>query len=434
MFLVDRLRGMQDVLPPESDFYSKIELLMRSRAEFYGFSLIRTPVLEFTELFNRSAGDSSDIVQKEMYTFNDKSGRSVTLRPEFTAGVLRAIVNGLSGSAVYPLKIMYFGPCYRYERPQTGRYREFYQFGVEIFGAPSVLADLELICLANDIFNKLELKNVNLEINAIGCASCRQNYLDAVKNFFASIKDDLCETCKLRLSTNPLRIFDCKNLECKKLFDNAPHTVDFICNNCLSEFENLKRFLEINKIRYIVNTRIVRGLDYYTKFVFEFIVNFDGSDLTVCGGGRYDNLSASLGGPDLPATGFGIGFERIVKLLQKTNGDVKINKKNKVYIAYMCENTKFITVDIVSKLRSLGIQCDFDVVGRSVKSQMKYANKTGYDFVAVIGENELKNNNINLKNMLSGTEISFNLDNFHNDVYNYFNKNCDNSELDISNF
>lgn len=433
MFLVDRLRGMQDVLPPESDFYSKIELLMRSRAEFYGFSLIRTPVLEFTELFNRSAGDFSDIVQKEMYTFNDKSGRSVTLRPEFTAGVLRAIVNGLSGSVVYPLKIMYFGPCYRYERPQTGRYREFYQFGVEIFGAPSVLADLELICLANDIFNKLGLKNFNLEINAIGCVNCRKNYLNAVKEFFVGIKDKLCETCKNRLNINPMRIFDCKNSECKILFKNAPHTVDFVCAECLKEFEDLKRLLEINNINYVVNTRIVRGLDYYTKFVFEFVVNFDGSDLTVCGGGRYDNLSASLGGPDLPATGFGIGFERIVKLLQKTNNSIKINKKNKVYIAYMCENAKFIAVDIVSKLRSLGIQCDFDVVGRSVKSQMKYANKMNYDFVAVIGENELKNNRINLKNMFNGTEVSFNLDNFHSDVYNYLKKNCNNSELGISN-
>ena len=419
MFLVDRLRGMQDILPPESDFYSKVELIMRSCAEFRGFSLIRTPILEFTELFDRSAGDSSDIVQKEMYTFKDKSGRSVTLRPEFTAGVLRAVVNGLSGSTVYPLKLMYFGPCYRYERPQTGRYREFFQFGVEIFGATSVLADLELICLANDIFNKLELKNINLEINAIGCSQCRENYLNSVKNFFVNISNKLCETCKNRLNINPMRIFDCKNPDCKKLFNNAPHTINYICNNCSKEFEELKKLLEINNIKYKINTRIVRGLDYYTKFVFEFAVNFDNNNLTVCGGGRYDNLSSSLGGPDLPATGFGIGFERIVNLLKKTNSCVKNNKEIKIYIAYMCENAKFIAADIVSKLRNLGIKCDLDIMSRSIKSQMKYANKMNYDFAVVIGNDELNKKILNLKNMSDGTETSFNLDNFHNDIYNY---------------
>ncbi len=433
MFLVDRLRGMQDILPPESNFYSKIELLMRSRAEFYGFSLIRIPILEFTELFNRSAGDSSDVVQKEMYTFNDKSGRSVTLRPEFTAGVLRAVVNGLSGNAVYPLKIMYFGPCYRYERPQAGRYREFYQFGVEIFGAPSFLADFELLCLANDIFNSLGLKNISLEINAIGCVNCRQNYVKAVKNFFEVTKNDLCETCKIRLKTNPLRIFDCKNFECKKMFDNAPHTVDFICDECLNEFENLKKLLEVNKINYIVNTRIVRGLDYYTKLVFEFVAHFDDASLTICGGGRYDNLSTSLGGPVLPATGFGVGFERIVKLLQKVNSNMKIKKDHKIYVAYMSENAKLVAIDIVLKLRNLGIKSDFDVLNRSIKSQMKYANKTNYDFVAVIGENELKNNSINLKDMSNGKEVIFKLDNFHNEVCDYFKRKFDNSKLDILN-
>jgi histidyl-tRNA synthetase len=432
MFLVDHLRGMQDVLPPESDFYSKVELLMRSRAEFYGFSLIRTPILEFTELFNRSAGDSSDIVQKEMYTFEDKSGRSVTLRPEFTASVLRAVVNGLYGNAVWPLKLMYFGPCYRYERPQAGRYREFFQFGVEIFGAPLVLADLELICLACDIFNKLGIRNFNLEINAIGCKNCRKNYLDAVKKFFVSIKDKLCETCKNRLNINPMRIFDCKNPECKNLFKNAPHTIDFVCSECLKEFEYLKKLFKINSIKYIVNTRIVRGLDYYTKFVFEFVVNFDGVDLTVCGGGRYDNLSASLGGPDLSATGFGIGFERIVKLLQKSNFN-KNKQKIKVYIAYMSENAKFMAAAIVSELRNLGIRTDFDIVGRGIKSQMKYANKLDYNFVAVIGDDELNKNIINLKNMQNSKEISFNLDTFTRDVYNYLKKSFNNSEFDILN-
>ena len=408
----NRLRGMQDVLPPEGDFWRKIENIMLSCAEFYGFSFIRTPILEFTELFDRSAGDSSDIVQKEMYTFNDKSGRSVTLRPEFTAGVLRAVINGLSGSTIFPLKLMYFGPCYRYEKPQVGRYREFFQFGLEIFGGSSNLADLEIILLASKILSELGIDGFNLEINAIGCPDCRQVYLNEIRSFFGRNRDSLCETCNNRLSTNPLRIFDCKNDDCKKISENAPHTIDFICKNCKTKFEIFKKFLDVSNISYDVNTRMVRGLDYYNNLVFEFVLDFDGKPLTICGGGRYDGLSKSLGGPDLPATGCAFGIERLIKLLHDKEICQNIQNNGIIYVACIDEESKILAVDIVCKLRSLGVKSDYDLVDRGLKSQMRYANKMGYKYVAVIGQEEINSGVIGVKDMSSSEVFSFKLSNF----------------------
>ena len=408
-FFVDRLRGMQDLFPPESLLFSEIEKVMKESASFYGFLPMRTPVLEFTELFDRSVGDSSDIVQKEMYTFNDKSDRSVTMRPEFTAGVLRAVVNNYSDCALFPLKFMYCGPCYRYEKPQVGRFREFYQFGLEIFGGDSFLADLEVISVAYDILTNLKLKNVALEINCIGCPNCKGKYLETVHNFFSGKREMLCETCKSRLKLNPLRIFDCKNDECKKLAADAPNTVDFICDRCKEDFENLQKSLCISNIPFTVNTRIVRGLDYYTKLVFEFVVDIDGSLLTVCGGGRYDNLSSSLGGPSMSATGLAIGMERIVKLLNDQNIYLCKDLKRDLFICYLDENSRTMALDLVAKLRKLNVKVDCDIVGRGLKSQLRYADKMNYRFVSVLGPEELKNHKINIKDMSNGKTECFDI-------------------------
>ena len=413
-FSVDRLRGMQDVLPPSGGLWSKIERVARDIASFYGFSYVRTPVLEFTELFERSVGDCSDIVQKEMYTFNDKSGRSVTMRPEFTAGVLRAVVSGLTSSP-YPLKLMYFGPCYRYEKPQAGRLREFFQFGLEIFGSKSHMADIELISATDKILRDLRISNFHLDINAVGCSKCRKNYLDHIKSFFSDNSSLLCKTCFERLTRNPLRIFDCKNEGCRKLFKDAPKTIDFVCDECHSYFENLKKSLNVLKIPYVVNPLVVRGLDYYTKFVFEFI---DSTNLTICGGGRYDDLSSNLGGIDLPATGLAVGVERLIKLL---NLDEKYDDENASAIYIACANEKYsnTVLSMVCELRDLGIKCDYDIVGRSLKSQMRFADKTNCRFSTVIGDNEIKNKKLIVKKMSTGEEHSFDLDGFASEFLSY---------------
>lgn len=406
-FFVNRLRGMQDLFPPESLLFNEIERIMKDSASFYGFLPIRTPILEFTELFDRSVGNSSDIVQKEMYTFIDKSDRSVTMRPEFTAGVLRAVANRYSGSAVFPLKFMYCGPCYRYEKPQVGRFREFYQFGLEIFGGDSFLADLEVISVAYDILTKLHLKDVKLEINCIGCSNCKGRYLDAVRDFFSQKHDLLCETCRSRLRLNPLRIFDCKDDSCKKLAIDAPSTVDFICDSCNSDFEHLKKSFDISEIPFIVNTRIVRGLDYYTKLVFEFVVNIGGSLLAVCGGGRYDNLSSSLGGPPMSATGLAIGMERIVKLINDQEIDLCTENRRDVFICYLDDESRSFAIDLVFRMRKFGIKADCDIVGRRLKSQLRYADKMGYKFVSVLGQDEVRSGSINMKDMSTGAVEKF---------------------------
>ncbi len=408
-FFVDRLRGMQDLFPPESLLFNEVEKIMKDSASFYGFLPIRTPILEFTELFDRSVGDSSDIVQKEMYTFKDKSDRSVTMRPEFTAGVLRAVVNNYSDCAVFPLKFMYCGPCYRYEKPQVGRFREFYQFGLEIFGGDSFLADLEAISVAYDILTKLKLKNFKLEINCIGCSKCKEKYLNAIRDFLSIKYDLLCETCKSRLNLNPLRILDCKNESCKSLVLDAPETIDFICDSCRSDFENLKESLDISKIPFAVNTRIVRGLDYYTKLVFEFVVDVGGSLLTVCGGGRYDNLSSSLGGPLMSATGLAIGMERIVKLINDQGIDLCIENGRKIFVCYLDDESRSFAVDLVFKMRKFGVKADYDIVGRGLKSQLRYADKMGYKFVSVLGRDEVRSGSVNVKDMSTGVVEKFDI-------------------------
>ena len=399
-----RVRGMQDLLPNESRNYETLGKIMREESESYGFKLIRTPVLEQTELFDRSVGDSSDVVEKEMYTFEDKGGRSVTLRPEGTSGVLRAVLeNGLHNS-VLPLKLMYESSCYRYEKPQSGRYREFFQFGLEIFGTESYLADVELICAAKAILGRVRIRDASLEINSIGCPECRKKYNQALKEYFEAKKEGLCETCKSRLVRNPLRIFDCKSSDCKKVCENAPVILDYICDECSTHFENVKATLNTLGIIYTVNPYIVRGLDYYSKTVFEFVCEVNGENITVCGGGRYDGLSKIIGGPDLPAIGFGIGLERVMMVMKDHEINFDPPQNIEIFVASVGERAQREAVKICEVMRRSGISCECDISGKNLKSQMKYANKINATFAVVLGDEELENKRARIKEMAHGKE------------------------------
>ena len=399
-----RVRGMQDLLPNESRNYETLGKIMREESESYGFKLIRTPVLEQTELFDRSVGDSSDVVEKEMYTFEDKGGRSVTLRPEGTSGVLRAVLeNGLHNS-VLPLKLMYESSCYRYEKPQSGRYREFFQCGLDIFGTESYLADGELICAAKAILGRVRIRDASLEINSIGCPECRKKYNQALKEYFEAKKEGLCETCKSRLARNPLRIFDCKSSDCKKVCENAPVILDYICDECSTHFENVKATLNTLGIIYTVNPYIVRGLDYYSKTVFEFVCEVNGENITVCGGGRYDGLSKIIGGPDLPAIGFGIGLERVMMVMKDHEINFDPPQNIEIFVASVGERAQREAVKICEVMRRSGISCECDISGKNLKSQMKYANKINATFAVVLGDEELENKRARIKEMAHGKE------------------------------
>ena len=412
-----RIRGMQDVLPSESKKWQTIEKVMTEEASLHGFKLIRTPVLEHTELFERSVGDTSDVVEKEMYTFKDKGDRSVTLRPEGTAGTLRAVLeNGLHNLPM-PLKLMYKSSCYRYEKPQTGRYREFFQFGLEIFGSPSASADAELIILAKSILERLQIQNISLEINSIGCKNCRKKYSEAIINYFKSKIDSLCPTCQNRLEKNPLRILDCKNKVCSEICENAPIITDYICEECSEHFETLQEYLKSQNIEFKINPKIVRGLDYYSKTVFEFVCDITENDkLTICGGGRYDGLSEILGGPQLCAIGLGFGLERILNIMETQKIMFPKDDSPKVYIASIGENAKKKAFELCGILRTAAIFAEMDIVDRNIKSQMKYADKIGAEYVLVIGDDEIAENRAILNNMKTGKEskISINED-FLND-------------------
>lgn len=397
-----RIRGMQDLLPPSSEVWDAVEGILKSEAAMYGFNLIRTPVLESTELFQRSAGDESDVVQKEMYTFDDKGGRSVSLRPEGTAGVVRAVLeNGLHNGAL-PLKLMYISSCYRYEKPQAGRLREFFQFGAEIFGTESALADAELIMLGNSIFNRLNVKDISLEINSIGCSECRKKYTDAIKAYFENHKNDLCETCRERLYKNPMRIFDCKSSECQKICKDAPVILDYICGDCRNHFEALQKYLSDAEIKFSVNPSIVRGLDYYSRTVFEFVYSGGEAPITVCGGGRYDGLAEDLSGTSLPALGFGIGLERLLMIME--NQKLNPVKKNvpAVFIACADEVARSFSLELAQRLRQNSINALVDISEKRVKNQMKYADKIGVRYVLVVGSDEVETKKGKIRDMRSG--------------------------------
>lgn len=410
---IKAIKGTKDVLPSESYKLQYIEQAALDTAKTFGFHEIRTPVFEYTELFDRSVGETSDVVQKEMYTFNDKGDRSVTLRPEGTAGAVRAFLEHGLFNEPLPQKVSYITSCYRYEKPQAGRYREFHQFGIECFGAASPIADAEIIALANNFFGYIGIEKLELEINSIGCPECRKKYSEALKSYFNGRKDELCETCLSRLERNPMRILDCKSPVCSEIAAGAPVVLDYICDDCRDHFEKLKKYLEVLQIPYTVNPQIVRGLDYYTRTVFEFVSTDDKTKgLVLGGGGRYDGLVEELGGVSMPACGFAVGLERLVITMDESGIPFPEAPKCNLSIVTAGENALLKALEISSELRAQGYSVNIDTVGRSIKAQMKYANKINSEFTAVIGDNELENGTVMLKCMQDGTQTEVSLDGF----------------------
>ncbi len=411
--MIKKIKGTMDILPSETPLFRYIEGIMREEAEKYGYGEIRTPTFENTELFVRGVGDTTDVVQKEMYTFADRDeNRSISLRPEGTASVARAIIENGKCSDPMPLKYYYIISCFRHEKPQAGRSREFFQFGTEMFGSDSPAADATAIALAASVLKRLGLKNVKLHLNSIGCKHCRPSYRNELVNYFTSHEEKLCDTCRERLLKNPLRLLDCKNPDCKEIAGGAPKTTEHLCEDCASKFDMLRRALDAMKIDYVVDSNIVRGLDYYTGAVFEFIAEGIGAQSTVCGGGRYDGLVESLGGPELSGIGFGMGITRLILALREAGLDKIEESRPMLYVAALGDKAVIKALEITERLRNEGKYAECDIVGRSLKAQMKYANKIGTAYTLIIGDSEIEAGVAQLKNMEDGSQTEVKLDSF----------------------
>lgn len=406
---IKRPNGVQDITPKNIHKWHTVEKIAKENAENFGFKEIRIPTFENTNLFLRSVGETTDVVQKEMYTVMAKETK-YTLRPEGTAGTIRAMLeNGLLNDAM-PQRVFYILSCFRHERTQAGRFREFHQFGVEMAGSQLPSADAEIISLANTILNHLGLKNIELYINSIGCPKCRAEYHKALREFFETKKENLCGTCLSRLEKNPMRILDCKSEICSDIAKDAPVILDYLCDECRKHFETLQKYLKAMNIDFKINPKIVRGLDYYTKTVFEFVSSDIGAQSTVCGGGRYDGLIEQLGGKQTPALGFAMGLERIIMVMENQKCDFLQPRTCDLYIAPMDTQSVEKAMEITGKLREYGYWVEYDVVGRTLKSQMKYADKINASFTLVLGENELLSNKAKVKNMKTGEQLELDLD------------------------
>ena len=407
---IKSIKGTADVLPSDSYKWQFVERLFLDTARLYGFNEIRIPTFEDKRLFIRSVGDTTDVVQKEMYSFTDQGGRELALRPEGTAGVNRAVIeSGLINGAL-PVKLAYNLSCFRAEKPQAGRMREFHQLGMELFGSASPSADAEIISFVDHFFGVLGIKNVSLEINSIGCPHCRKNYHAALKAYFEERKEHLCETCLGRLEKNPLRILDCKNPECHEIAKDAPVVLDYLCDDCRAHFEGLKKRLDTLNISYTVNPRIVRGLDYYVRTVFEFVSGDLGAQSTICGGGRYDGLLGSLGGADQPGIGYAMGVERLLMVMKAQGIEIPAPASCDLYIGSMGEEASVKALGLAASLREEGFSAECDIIGRSVKAQMKYADKIGARYSMILGDNELSENKATIKNMATGETSEVALD------------------------
>lgn len=398
-------KGTKDMLPQNAYKWHYIEDKLKGIAETYACREIRTPAFESTELFERGVGDTTDVVQKEMYTFEDKGGRSVTLKPEGTSPAVRAFVENSIFNEVQPTKLYYFTPVFRYENVQKGRLREHHQFGVEIFGSKEASLDAEIISLAMRAFREFGIKGLELNINNIGCPTCRKTYNEALKAYLKENYDDLCDVCKSRFEKNPMRILDCKDRNCKKIVAGAPIILDYVCDDCKEHFDKLKNYLTALGIEFKIDPLIVRGLDYYTKTVFEII----NKDITVCGGGRYDGLIKEVGGPEMPAVGFGMGLERLILTLEEEGIEIPKDSYIDLYIASMDEVSKIESLKIINDLREKGIKCEGNHMSKNVKGQMKYANKVQADYTIVLGETELSQKKAKLKRMIDGEQMDIDL-------------------------
>ena len=408
-------KGTVDIVPGKSEKWQVMEDVFRSEAELNGFGEVRTPVFEHTELFLRGVGDTTDVVEKQMYTFEDKGGRSITLRPEGTAGAVRAMLENGLYNAGYPVKLYYLTSCYRYEKPQAGRLRELHQFGVEMFGAAEPVADAQIIAMALSAFKRLGLEDVGLQLNSIGCPECRKEYHKALKEYFTARKDQLCDTCLSRLERNPMRILDCKSPECQEVCKDAPKITDYLCEDCKAHFAKVQEFLTALGIEFELDPGLVRGLDYYTRTVFEFPSKSLGFALG--GGGRYDGLVEEFGGKPTPGLGFGLGLDRILMALEAQQVEFPQLPKCEMYIATMGEEAQKKAFLLLDELHRCGIPADTDLCGRGLKAQMKYAGKIGAKFTMVLGDNELQEGKAEMKNMKTGEKrkIAINGEDFIND-------------------
>ncbi len=402
--LTNAPKGTKDIMMDQVYKWHYVEKKWKEICARYGFKEIRTPIFEHTELFQRGVGDTTDIVQKEMYTFEDHGGRSITLKPEGTSPAVRAFIEHKQYAEVQPIKLYYDIPCFRYEKPQSGRLRQFHQFGVETFGTTNMVADAEIIAIGYDFLTSMGVTDLTLEINSVGCPECRAKHRKALKDFLAPKYDQLCDTCKSRYEKNPMRILDCKSPIDQELVQGAPMMVDFLCDDCKNAFEDLQKNLDALEIPYVINPKIVRGLDYYTKTAFEFVTNSLGAQGTVCGGGRYDNLVEEVGGPPIPGVGFGLGKERLLMLMEANGVEIPKPSDCDVFIATMGEAAKLYGQKLLFNLRRNGIKCQIDDLQRNFKGQFKYADRLGAKYAVVIGDNELETGVATLKDMEKGEQ------------------------------
>ena len=414
--LTNAPKGTKDMLPEQAYKWHYVEEKFADICRKYGFKEIRTPMFEHTEVFQRGIGDTTDVVQKEMYTVNDHAGRSITLKPEGTSGAVRAFIEHKQYAEVQPTKYYYDTDCFRYEKPQSGRLRHFHQFGIEVFGTSNMLADAEVICLANDFLTDLGVKEIELRINSVGCPECRAKYRQALKDFIKPRYDELCGTCKDRYERNPMRILDCKSEICQGIVKDAPRMLDYLCDDCRQAFEELKTNLTSMGIGYTVDPNIVRGLDYYTKTAFEFVTTKIGAQGTVCGGGRYDHLIEELGGPPIPGVGFGLGIERLLLLMDANEAYFPEDQGVEVFIAVMGERAKSFGLKLCREMRQKGIVAEMDTLARNIKGQFKYADRLNARYTLVIGDNELDKGVVSLKDMAASSQREVAIEDIYKEI------------------
>ena len=408
--MINAPRGTNDILPPESAKWNYLESKAKYIFDLYNYDEIRTPIFEYTELFQRGIGEATDIVEKEMYTFEDKSGRSLTLRPEGTASVVRSFLENKIYGQAQPTKYFYIGPMFRYERPQAGRYRQFYQLGVEVFGTQDPMVDAEVIAVGMHYMDILGLKDLQLYINSIGCPDCRPQYLDNLTEYLNDNKEDLCDDCQNRINKNPLRVLDCKNESCQTVIKNAPKIIDHLCEECETHFNSLQNNLKSINIDYEIDTTLVRGLDYYTKTAFEVKYEGLGAQDTIFGGGRYDKLAEEIGSKDVPGIGFALGIERLLLTLDKQEIEIPIDKSIDIYLTTIGQKAKIASFELLEKFRKKGIKAEIDYQDRSVGGQMKSADRMNATYTVIIGENELESGKATVRNMKDGEEQEIKLE------------------------
>lgn len=415
---IKRPRGTNDFLPEDTAKWQYVEQILRDLCKDYGYEEIRTPIFEHTELFQRGVGDTTDIVQKEMYTFEDSGGRSITLRPENTAAAARAYIEDKLFANTQPTKLFYLGPMFRYERPQAGRFRQFHQFGVECFGTNSPAADAEIIALAWEFYRRLGLKDLEVHLNSVGCRNCRPGHRKKLQEFLQPRYDELCDTCKGRYEKNPLRILDCKSPICQEITKGAPTTLDCLCDDCKEHFEAVKKYLDVAGIPYMIDNRLVRGLDYYTNTAFEIHMKGIGAQSAVCGGGRYNGLIEEIGDRSIPGVGYALGMERVFNSLNAQNIEIPVDNSKDVFIASLGKEAEIPAFKILNQLRENNIKAEMDLLGRSLKSQMKYADKFNVKYTIILGENEIEKGVACVRDMSDSSQQEIALDDVVNELIN----------------